>query len=103
MRLGKRTAKLVREAAVAGFVNGSWYAAGLSRAEVDADYPDDSVVVAGVLRTARAHSDIYRALAKVESVDEASDAVLARQEAARFAFLRELINGRGVGEKGTDQ
>lgn len=90
MRIGKRTARLVREAAVAGFVNGSRFAQGLSRAEVDAAFPSDSVVLAGVLKTARAHGDLYRALSKVESVDEASDAVLAAIEAEGLAMLRAM-------------
>lgn len=45
-------------------------------------------------RTARAHSDLYPTLAKVESVDEAADAVEAALQAERMEMLHELINGR---------
>lgn len=93
MKIGTRTARLVREAAIAGYVNGSRFAQYRSPTEVDADFPQDSLIVAGVLKTARAHGDLYRTLAKVESIDAASDAVLANVEADGLAMLRSMIAG----------
>ena len=94
MRLGKRTARLVRQAAVAGFVNGTRFAQGRPPREVDAEFPRDSFVVAGVLRTARAHSDNFPTLATVESVDDAADAAEAEIEAAKTAMLQHLLEER---------
>jgi len=93
VRLGKRTARLVRQAAVAGFVNGTRFAQGRTAGEVDAEFPRDSVIVAGVLRTARAHSDNFPTLAKVESVDDAADAAEAEIKAEGLAMLQHLIGG----------
>lgn len=59
MRLGARTAKLVREAAVAGYVQGS-LAAGPFRTKDS--FPPDSQIWLAVLRTARAHSDLQAML-----------------------------------------
>lgn len=99
MRLGKHTARLVRQAAVAGFVNGTRYAQGCTAAEVDAGFPRDSYIVASVLRTARAHGDNFPTLAKVESVDEAADAAEAEMKAGGIAMLRAIM---GIPEQETN-
>lgn len=65
--LGKRTARLLREAMVLAYANGAWD--GLPRDELGgvdrAAYPADSDVVAGVLRAARSHKDIYPELGRL--------------------------------------
>jgi hypothetical protein len=68
MRLGKRTARLVREAAVMGFVQGSMWGevqGHKPRAE-RSPHPKDSEVLDRVMLGARKHSDLYPALSKVE-------------------------------------
>jgi hypothetical protein len=94
VRLGKRTARLVRQAAVAGFVNGTRFAQGRSLSDVEANFPGDTWVVVQMLRTARAHPDLYPTMAKVESVDEAADATEAALKAEGLAMLTSLINGQ---------
>ena len=67
MKLGKRTAQLVREAAVLGFAEGArWAGYHHTSAEDRANYPRDSVVLADALRSARSFSDLYPTLARVE-------------------------------------
>lgn len=85
MKLGTRTAKLVREAAVAGFVQGS-LAAGPYRGE---DFPLDSDIWLAALRTARSFPDLYPTLKAVAFESEE----LAEQDRQRVEALRELING----------
>lgn len=64
MKIGKQTEKLIREAAVLGFVEGAWWA-GMS-IEQKENYPRDSVVFANVLRSAKSNKDLYTTLSKVE-------------------------------------
>jgi hypothetical protein len=62
MILGKRTARLVREAIVLAHVEGARWA-GHHGAD---GYPKDSAVVAKVLRSSKSFSDLYPTLSKVE-------------------------------------
>lgn len=64
MILGRRTAKLVREAIVLAHVEGAFWA-GYSPSAED-PYPRDSDVVARVLRSAKSNRDIYPVLSRVE-------------------------------------
>jgi len=70
VKLGKRTAQLVREAAVMAFVQGSLWGKSEGRNEVmgfaSEPHPRDSVVLRDVLRAARSHSDLYPLLSKAE-------------------------------------
>lgn len=93
MRLGKCTAKLVREAAVLGFANGAYWAADRPWSEVEANYPKDTAVVADVIRSARSNGDLYPTLSKAEP-DEATAVVLAEIDAVRMAVLRSLMTER---------
>jgi hypothetical protein len=97
MRLGKRTAKLVREAAVLGFANGAYWAADRSWSECEANYPKDTRVVADVIRSARNNADLYPTLSKVEQVDDATAAALAEIDAVRMAVIRSLMTDSGSG------
>lgn len=93
MRLGKRTAKLVREAAVLGFANGAYWAADRTWSEVEANYPKDTAVVVDVVRAARNNADLYPTLSKVEIDDETATA-LAAIDSVRMAVLRSLLAER---------
>ena len=66
MKLGKRTAKLVREAIVLAHVEGAFFGAHKPLVSEE-DYPKDSDVVARVLRAAKSNADLYPTLSKVES------------------------------------
>jgi hypothetical protein len=66
MKLGRRTAKLVQEAAVLGFVEGVVHAHGRTWEEARRDFPPDLEVLARVLRAAHSHADLYPTLSRVE-------------------------------------
>ncbi|SFO60235.1 hypothetical protein [Amycolatopsis rubida] len=72
MILGKRTAKLVREAIVLGHVHGVLWGQAFPRNSGE-PYPGDSAVVAGVLRAAKSHRDLYPTLAQVQPDTEEAD------------------------------
>lgn len=63
MKLGKRTAKLVREAAVMGYVHGFRHGA---YAPED-PFPKDSAIVFVVLDAAKRNKNLYPTLGLVES------------------------------------
>lgn len=65
--IDKRTARLVREAMVLGYANGAWDGHAKARGGQDLpdDYPKDSEVVAGVLRSARSSKDLYPTLGRL--------------------------------------
>lgn len=63
MKVSKRTERLIREAAVAGFACGHLLG---PRDRDDEPYPKDRAVVGIVLGAARSCSDLYPTLAKVE-------------------------------------
>lgn len=96
MRLGKRTARLVRQAMVMGFVHGVQHGANRSWREAEDEFPGDSVIVANALRAARKNSDLYPTLAKVESVDAEADAAEAAMTEASMSTMRAIMNGSGV-------
>lgn len=88
MRVGKRTARLIREAAVLGFVNGAWSATGPG-----ARIPPATAVFAEVVRSARDMPDLYPTLSRVElPEDDPAVAWQAGQDAERLAMLRALID-----------
>lgn len=62
VKIGKRTAKLLREAIVLGYVEGAWREGGHK-----ATIPADSDIVAGVLDSAKRNRDLYPTLSRVES------------------------------------
>lgn len=90
MKLGKRTAKLVREAAIAGFVAGNYFGPPpLTRTE---EFPLDAEIWVLTLRTARKFPDIYPILKNVarESEELAGDDRRAATATAEFlSGLRE--------------
>ena len=91
MKVGKRADALIREAAVAGYVNGFWDAGGRSTTDV----PPDTIVTAEVFRTARAHPDLYPTLSRVELPDNHPVAQwLEAQSAEDLEALRALIDER---------
>ncbi|HZA71306.1 MAG TPA: hypothetical protein VE476_00175 [Propionibacteriaceae bacterium] len=91
MRIGKRADALIREAAVAGYVNGVWATGG----GFTADIPPDTVVTAGAFRTARSFPELYPTLSRVELPD---DHLVTRwldaQQAGDLEALRALIDER---------
>lgn len=89
MKLGKRTARLVREAAVLGFVNGAWSVG------FEPPIPPDMTILADVLRAARSNADLYPALSRAEFPDDHPViAWMATQDAERLTVLRALIDER---------
>jgi hypothetical protein len=87
MRLGKRTAKLVREAMVLGFVEGAW----AETTGLGATIPPDREIVIRVLRAARAHPDLYPSLSKVEA---------DLPESETLAWLRQQPSAVGGEQRG---
>lgn len=79
MKLGKRTAKLLREAIVLAHVEGAQWGQVHGR---DATYPKDSDVVRRVLTAAVSFSDLYPTLAKLDEA-QAADAE-RRRESVEF-------------------
>jgi hypothetical protein len=71
MRVGKRTAKLIREAAVMGFVQGTMWGRAFPDRREEEQFPRDSDILGRVMRGARSHRDLYPTLSKVE--DEVAD------------------------------
>lgn len=65
--IGPRTAKLLWQAMVLGYANGHWdgHAKGRSDEPYTEDYPQDSAVVAGVLRSAKSQKDLYPDLGRL--------------------------------------
>lgn len=89
MKIGKRTARLVREAAVLGFVNGA------HSVTPEANIPKDSAIVANVIRAARSIPDLYPLLSRAEfPADDPAVAWLEAQQAEHLEALRALINER---------
>lgn len=64
MRIGKRTARLVREAIVLGHVEGAWFGRAVPYGDQEEGYPADSVVFFNALRSARSNRDKFPTLAK---------------------------------------
>lgn len=92
MRLGKRTAKIVREAIVLAHVHDARWGQAHDRLD---EYPLDSEVVELVLASAVGASDIYPTLSKLE---EAHEAKTARTK--RFtAFLAASMNNRKAADR----
>ncbi len=82
MRLGKRTAKIVREAIVLAHVEGARWAG-----HVDPDnYPKDSTVVRRVLAAASNMPDLYPHLSRLDEAQEA-DTEMREESVARIAAL----------------
>lgn len=91
MRLGKRTARLVREAAVLGYVNGVWS----TDKGFEAAIPSDVAVFGGVIRVARTLPELYPSLSRAELPEgDPAAAWIAAQEAEWRAAVRALINER---------
>lgn len=63
--IGKRTARLLRDAIVLAHVEGSWWARGRERADQEDQYPKDSEVIARVLYSASRMKDQYPALGRL--------------------------------------
>lgn len=91
MKIGKRADALIREAAVAGYVNGVWAAGG----GFTVDIPPDTVTTAGAFRTARKFPELYPMLSRVELPDTHPVAQwLEAQSAEELEALRALIDER---------
>lgn len=90
MKIGKRTAKLIREAAVAGFVAGHQFGPPRGAEDIEAEFPTDAAIWVFTLRTARMASENFPALRRIaaESAELAADD--QRASAATLALLRSL-------------
>lgn len=88
MKLGKRTEKLVRQAAIAGFVAGNRL--GPDRLAREEDFPLDPEIWVLTLRVARKFPDIYPTLAAVAYESEELAADDHRARAATLEFFRSL-------------
>jgi hypothetical protein len=69
VKVGKRTAKLIREAAVMGFVHGSMWGRAFPDRHGGEQFPRDSDILARVMRGARSHRDLYPTLGRAEGVE----------------------------------
>lgn len=87
MKIGKRTAQLLREAIVLAHVEGMRYG---RSSEPDDPYPKDSDVVAHVLAASVSFRTIYPTLSKLDEAREA-DAERRRQSTE---MLRHLLNDK---------
>lgn len=87
MRIGKRTAQLLREAIVLAHVEGSRWGQSHGRGD---EYPSDSEIVRRVLEASVSFADLYPTLAKTD------DAQLAHAERVRRSseFLAAMLNRR---------
>lgn len=84
MKVGKRTAKLLREAMVLAFVEGSRW--GEYRGNDD-EFPTDSSIVARVLSASVSMSDLYPMLSKTEDAQAAD----AERRHRQLQFLSALV------------
>ncbi len=90
MKISHHTERLIREAAVIGYVNGAWAMGGQP-----ANIPSDLDILAGVLRTARSNADFYPTLSGVEfSENNPVVAHMATEDSARLDILRALLDRR---------
>jgi hypothetical protein len=72
VKIGPRTAKLIREAIVLAHVHGSrWGQANPRQLDGNDDYPSDSEVVRQVLISATRNADKFPTLAKLDVAQEA--------------------------------
>jgi hypothetical protein len=63
--IGKRTARLLRDAIVLAHVEGVWWGRAVPRGSQEDQYPKDSEVIAKVLEAARRNKDHYGALGRL--------------------------------------
>lgn len=69
--IGKRTARLLRDAIVLAHVEGVWWGRAVPRGSQEDQYPKDSEVIAKVLEAARRNKDHYGALGRLaDRLDE---------------------------------
>lgn len=76
MKVGKRTAKLLREAMVLAFVEGARWGEYHGK---DEEFPKDSSIVARVLEASVSMSDLYPTLSKTEDAQAADEERRRRQ------------------------
>lgn len=86
VKLGKRTARLVREAAIAGFIAGNRL--GPPRTSNDVEYPTDAAIWVATLRTARFARENFPTLSAVARESEE----LAEDDRRARAATVELLN-----------
>lgn len=90
MKISHHTERLIREAAVLGYVNGAW-----SAGAQPGSTPPDLDILAGVLRTARSNADLYPTLSGIEfSESNPVVAHMATEDAERLDVLRALLDRR---------
>lgn len=94
VKVGKRTAKLLREAMVLAFVEGSRWGQYHGKSRADDDFPADLAIVRRVLEASVMFADLYPALSRTDDAQAADD---ARRERA-LEFLRTMVsNSPGAG------
>lgn len=90
MKLGKRTARLVREAAIMGFVHGAMWGRVQGRRQVRNDeedqFPRDSDILLRVMRGARSNGDLYPLLSKADI-----EGVQVERTEEEWDLLRQLM------------
>lgn len=92
MKLGKRTAKLVREAAIAGFVAGNRY--GPDPTEPPDGFPNDTQIWIYTLRVARKCEDVYPSLARVAWESDELKAHDERVTAETLEYMKAVVAER---------
>jgi hypothetical protein len=87
VRIGKHAARLVREAAVLGYVNGA--------VSSNAGIPPDSAILAEVSRAAHSHADLYPLLSRAEfPAGDPAVVWLEADDAERLELIRQLLDRR---------
>lgn len=86
MKIGKHTAKLLREAIVLAYVEGACWGRANDR---EVKHPRDSEVVNRVLSASVSFSDLYPTLSKLDVAREAD----AARRAETAAFLKAMMKG----------
>lgn len=96
MKLGKRTAKLLGEAIVLAFVEGSrWGQSHPRKLGDDDEFPRDREIVEQTLAASTSFRDVYPTLSKLDEAQE----IAAARRAASVEFLKQLMAQRGEAAK----
>ena len=87
MKVGKRTTRLLREAMVLAYVEGSRWGQHHS-GRSDEEFPSDSAIVRRVLEASVMFADLYPLLSRTDDARAANEARRARS----LEFLRTLLS-----------
>jgi hypothetical protein len=98
VKIGKRTAKLLREAMVLAYVEGSRWGQCHPNSFEDSEFPTDSQIVQQVLTAAVLFGDLYPTLSKTDDA-QVADAERERRHLELLATLANSSRGSGGGDR----